>query len=68
MGQGLSMAARKEITKKYAREYVKATKKDRGRRKGAARTQVRKPRAPTYGYDVLKVLIEVWTLIGEPCG
>src|SRR5664280_238333 len=21
-----------------------------------------------YGYDTLKVLIEVWTLIGEPCG
>ena len=24
--------------------------------------------AATYGYDTLKVLIEVWTLIGEPCG
>ena len=39
-----------------------------GRRKGPAGTVVRKPRAPTYGYDTLKVLIEVWTLIGEPCG
>ena len=39
-----------------------------GKRKGPARAAVRKPRAPTYGYDTLKVLIEVWTLIGEPCG
>ncbi len=39
-----------------------------GRRRGPARAVVRKPRAPTYGYDTLKVLIEVWTLIGEPCG
>ena len=39
-----------------------------GRRKGPAKTVTRKPRAPTYGYDRLKVLIEIWTLIGEPCG
>ncbi len=89
----MSMAARKEITKKYARAYASAAKKDKGRmldelvgvtgwsranarraiataskRKGPARAAVRKPRAPTYGYDTLKVLIEVWTLIGEPCG
>ena len=87
------MAARKEITKRYARQYASAAKKDKGRmldelvgvtgwsranarraitaagkRKGPARAAVRKPRAPTYGYDTLKVLIEVWTLIGEPCG
>jgi len=93
MGQRLSMAARKEITKRYARQYASAAKKDKGRmldelvgvtgwsranarraitaagkRKGPARAAVRKPRAPTYGYDTLKVLIEVWTLIGEPCG
>ena len=37
-------------------------------RKGAARAVVRKPRAPTYDYDTLKVLIENWTLVGEPCG
>ncbi len=29
---------------------------------------VRRPRERVYGYDTLKVLIEVWTLIGEPCG
>ncbi len=93
MGHGLSMSARKEITKRYARGYALASKKDKGRlldelvgvtgwsranarraiaaagkRKGAARAVARKPRAPTYGYDTLKVLIEVWTLIGEPCG
>lgn len=89
----MSMAARKEITKKYARAYASAAKKDKGRmldelvgvtgwsranarrsiaaagkRKGSARAVARKPRAPTYGYDTLKVLIEIWTLIGEPCG
>lgn len=93
MGQRLSMAARKEITKKYARQYASAAKKDKGRmldelvgvtgwsranarraitaagkRRGPARAVKRKPRTPTYGYDTLKVLIEVWTLIGEPCG
>ena len=93
MGQGLTIAARNEITKKYARAYAWAAKKDKGRmldelvavtgwsranarraigtaalRKGAARAVVRKPRAPTYGYDTLKVLIEIWTLVGEPCG
>jgi len=87
------MATRLEITKKYAREYGRASKKDKGRvldelvavtgwsranarraitaaakRKGTARSVRRKPRARTYGYDTLKVLIEVWTLIGEPCG
>jgi len=87
------MATRHEITKKYAREYGRASKKDKGRvldelvavtgwsranarraitaaakRKGPARSVRCKPRARTYGYDTLKVLIEVWTLIGEPCG
>lgn len=36
-------------------------------RKGSAKAVARR-RAPTYGYDTLKVLIAVWTLIGEPCG
>ena len=89
----MSMAARKEITKKYAKEYECASKTDKGRmldelvavtgwsranarraitsaskRKGPARAVTRKPRARLYGYDTLKVLIEVWTLIGQPCG
>ncbi len=87
------MATRHEVTKKYAREYAAAAKKDKGRmldelvaltgwsranarravaaagrRRGPARSVHRKPRAPIYGYNTLKVLIEVWTLIGEPCG
>lgn len=87
------MASRREITKKYARGYALASKKDKGRlldelvgvtgwsranarraiavvgkRTGSAKSVVCKQRAPTYGYDTLKVLIEVWTLIGEPCG
>ena len=87
------MATRHEITKKYAREYGRASKKDKGRvldelvavtgwsranarraivaaakRKGPARAVRRRPRTRTYGYDTLKALIEVWTLIGEPCG
>lgn len=87
------MGARREITKKYAREYASAGKKDKGRmldelcgatgwsranarralaaaraRKGPARAVKRKPRGRGYSYDALKVLIEVWTLAGEPCG
>ncbi len=87
------MATRHEITKRYAKEYARASKKGRGRmldelvavtgwsranarrataaaakRRGPARAAQRKPRARTYGYDTLKVLVEVWTLIGEPCG
>ena len=37
-------------------------------RKGPASTAKRKPRPRTYGYDTLKVLQLIWTLIGEPCG
>jgi hypothetical protein len=93
MGFGLSMGARREITKKYAREYASASKKAKGRlldelvattgwsranarrqvaaagrRHGPARAVVRKPRGRGYSYDALRVLIEVWTLAGEPCG
>ena len=67
------MATRHEITKKYAKEYERASKKGKGRVldelvtvTGWSRANAR--RARTYGYDTLKVLIEVWTLIGEPCG
>lgn len=37
-------------------------------RKGPAAVVKRKPRARKYSYDALKVLQEVWTLAGEPCG
>lgn len=87
------MGARREITKKYAREYASASKKVKGRlldelvattgwsranarrqvatagkRRGPAQAVERRPRGRGYSYDALKVLIEVWTLIGEPCG
>lgn len=87
------MGARREITKKYAREYASASKKVRGRlldelvattgwsranarrqvaaagqRKGPRRAVARAPRPRTYGYDTLKLLIEVWTLAGQPSG
>src|SRR5665811_106027 len=93
MGQRLSVATKKEITKKLAREYGRASKKAKGRmldevsatmgwsranarrqlkaagvRKGHASAVKRKPRPRTYGYDTLKVLQLIWTLIGEPCG
>ncbi|MES2094576.1 MAG: DDE-type integrase/transposase/recombinase [Actinomycetota bacterium] len=87
------MSARREITKKYAREYQRASKKERGAlldglcqatgwsrdnarrairnaslRRGAASQQPRKTRGRKYSYAALKVLIEVWTFLGEPCG
>jgi len=31
MGSGLSMTARAEVTSRYAKAYVKASKKDKGR-------------------------------------
>jgi hypothetical protein len=91
--KGLTMATRRDLTKKYAREYARASKKERGRmldelcaatdwsrvnarraireaskRRGPARAVQRKPRPRKYSYDALKVLQEVWTLAGEPCG
>jgi len=47
-----------------ARRAIAAASK----RRGPARAVVRKPRAATYGYDTLKVLIQVRTVLGEPCG
>jgi len=87
------MATRRDLTKKYAKQYQQASKKDKGRmldelcaatswsrvnarrairdaltRKGSASAKKRKPRARKYSYDSLAVLIEVWSLVGEPCG
>lgn len=87
------MAARREITKKYAKSYGQASKKEKGRmldelcaatgwsrdnarrvvrnandRKGRASAQQRKPRGSGYSYSARKVLIEVWSLTGEPSG
>lgn len=93
----LSMKSRAEITTKYAKEYARASKKDKGavldqvvevtgwsrdnarrRLTQAARTapgsgkqvatRPRKPRAPKYSYDALKVLQKVWAASGGQCG
>jgi hypothetical protein len=37
-------------------------------RKGPARVATRTPRRPTYGYDTVKLLIQVWNLAGRPSG
>ena len=93
MGKTLSMSARREITKKYAAEYGKASKKAKGvmldhlvattgwsranarravtvarKRKGPAKPVKRAPRRATYGYDTLKLLIQVWNVAGRPSG
>ena len=38
------------------------------KRKGTAKAVKRKPRPPRYGYDTLKLLIQVWNLSGRPSG
>jgi hypothetical protein len=97
MESGLSMTSRAEITARFARAYVKAAKKDKGRvldqvmsvtgwsrdnarrrlaeaakqRPGTGRgvaSRPRKPRAPKYSYDALKVLQRVWAASGGQCG
>lgn len=87
------MSARREITKKHAAEYARASKKAKGvlldqlvattgwsranarralatalQRKGPAQAVKRRPRPRTYGYDTLKLLIQVWNLAGRPSG
>lgn len=37
-------------------------------RKGPARAVKRSPRPRTYGYDILKLLIQIWNLAGRPRG
>ncbi len=39
-----------------------------GKRKGPARPRKFTPRPRTYGYDTLKLLIQVWSLAGRPSG
>jgi hypothetical protein len=93
MSKGLDMAVKRGLTKAYAKEYGRASKKEKGRlldelcaatgwsrvnarrairqaagRRGPASAVKRRPRPRKYSYDALKVLQEVWTLAGEPCG
>lgn len=90
---GLTLSARREITKKEAAAYATASKKAKGeildrlmaevgwsranarrqlgkafKRWGPARVVARKPRPPTYGYDTVKVLQQIWVVAGQPCG
>jgi len=91
------MQSRAEVTTRYAKAYVKASKRDKGRvldevvsvtgwsRDNARRrlveaakrppgvgrqvaAQQRKPRAPKFSYDTLKVLQRVWAASGGQCG
>lgn len=91
------MAYRAEVTTKFARQYARAAKKDKGlvldqvvavtgwsrdnaRRRltaaakappgrgRSAAQKARKPRAPKYSYDALKVLQRVWAASGFQCG
>jgi hypothetical protein len=91
------MASRAEVTSRYAKAYVKASKKGKGRilddvisvtgwsrdnarRRLAAAAKAtpgsgrsvavrpRKPRAPKYSYDAIKVLQKVWAASGGQCG
>lgn len=39
-----------------------------GKRKGPARAVKRTPRPRTYGYDTLRLLIQIWNLAGRPSG
>src|SRR5665811_1744559 len=97
MGNELSMMSRAEVTTRYAKVYVKGSKKDKGlvldqvvavtgwsrdnarrrltaaaqRRPGGGRPvaiKARKPRAPKYSYDAVKVLQRVWAASGGQCG
>ena len=93
MDYGMSLSARREITKKEAGEYFRASKKVRGeildrlmveiewsranarrqlgqafKRRGPARIVARRPMPPTYSYDTVKVLQQVWVVAGQPCG
>ncbi len=38
------------------------------KRRGPARAVVRRPSPPTFGYDTVKVLQQVWVVTGQPCG
>ena len=87
------MGMRREITKKYARDYAQAAKKAKGvildelvavagwsranarrslstarKRKGPVKAVKRRPRPRAYGYDMLKLLIQIWKLAGRASG
>ncbi|WP_211878325.1 hypothetical protein [Pseudarthrobacter albicanus] len=52
----------------WSRANARRAQSTARKRKGPAKAVVRKPRGRTYGYDTLKVLIEVWRFAGMPSG
>jgi hypothetical protein len=52
----------------WSRVNARRAIREAATRKGRAGAQPRKPRPRKYSYDALKVLEQVWTLDGEPCG
>ena len=91
MDYGMSLSARREITKKEAGEYSRTSKKAKGeildrlmveigwsranarrqlgkafKRCGPVSAIKRRSRPPTYGYDTVKVLQQVWVVAGQP--
>lgn len=52
----------------WSRANARRAVGDAGRRRGPVRAVKRKRRAPTYGYDTLKVLQQVWMKMGMPSG
>ena len=52
----------------WSRVNARRAIREAAKRKGRAGAQPRKPRPRKYSYDALKVLEQVWTLDGEPCG
>jgi hypothetical protein len=56
------------VTTGWSRANARRALYAAGRRKGPVRAVTRTPRCPTYGYDTLKLLIQVWNLAGRPSG
>ena len=56
------------LTTSWSRANARRTLTAAVRRKGTAKAVKRKPRPPAYGYDTLKLLIQVWNLSGRPSG
>lgn len=82
MGNGISLATRREITKQsngealnrlvaqyaWSRANARRQLTNALKRRGQASAVKRKPRASTYGYGMLRVLQRVWLMAGQPCG
>lgn len=52
----------------WSRANARRALRTAAKRKGPAKAVKRKPRPRTYGYDTLRLLIQVWNLAGRPSG